>query len=53
MLWLDRRQALDCPDPEAASGVRTYSLRKSWWMSYFRYFQRLRQLMVLYLLPLW
>ena len=40
--WIDDG-ALSCPDPEAASGVRIYSLIKPCWMSsmsYSRYFQR-------------
>jgi len=35
--------AFACPNLEAASGVKMYSLMKPKWMSSFRYFQRLQQ----------
>jgi len=45
--------ALDCLDLETASGMRMYSLRKSWRMSTFRYLWRVQQWMVWFLLPSW
>ena len=43
VLWLEDKRALGYSVSVTSSGVRTYSLRKPWWINFFRYHWRLQQ----------